>query len=495
MFPKAVLSGLCSAILLFAGWQPAAAQGDQAARAEAIKAYVDARVEVGLFEGVILVAQGEEILFHQAYGLADRRWSTQNSTNTRFHIGSVGKQMTAAIILQLVEEGKLDLDLKVFEVLPDYPKAQGSLVPVHTLLNHTSGIPTYTRMAPFLNRAASPISRAELVSQFSEEPLDFEPGGGFSYNNSGYYLLSLIIEKLEGKPYSQVIQDRLFGPLGLTDTGYINDRAIIPQFARAYQWSGSEYVEEVPTHESWILGNAMIYSDADDLLRWTLALQKGAIFSDPTSRGRVFDLPAGAERNYAFGMGNVPIELNGKTFRGNGHSGALGGFRSTQSLIPEMGWSVIVLSNIGIDQNDMADNVLRILAGEDVDLDLKPISFEIGQRLGTANSANSGAIRRWFEEELSREIPRFSFDEGGMNNLGYALLAQSRIEEAVLVLSLNTIVHPQSANTFDSLGEAYLLSGDTARALSNYSRSLELDPSNTNAERKIEELRASGELE
>ncbi len=492
MFTKTIIHWLIGGSLCLAALWPLDGEANgqppqprEDARIEAIEDLASARFDAGLLEGTVLVAEGDSILFHRAYGTADRAWDRPNDTDTRFHIGSVGKQMTGALILQLVEEGKLDLDQTVSDVLPDYPDGQGSLVPIRTLLNHTSGIPNYTRLPEFQSLGSSAIEQSELLALFSAKPLEFEPGSQFSYNNSGFFLLSLIIERLEGKSFGQVAEDRLFRPLGLSDTGYLESRKIVRRFAHAYNWVGTEYVAETSTHESWILGNAMIYSDTDDLFRWSRALLDGEIFDSPETGRQMLDLPEGAERNYAFGLGNIPVELNGQTYRGLGHSGALGGFRSTQSLVPERGWTVIVLSNIGTDQNEFADKILRILAGENVEHAKPPISREIGNR---AVSQDFDDIRSWFTDELGREAKRYSFDETGTNLLGYAFLDRAKIEAATLVFELNVLAHPSSANALDSLGEAYLAAGDKGRALEQYSKAYQLDPSNLNAKRIIAEL-------
>lgn len=456
-------------------------------RVEAIEDLIQSHVDAGLFEGSVLVAEKDTVLFHRAYGLADKTWGIENRTDTRFHIGSVGKQMTGAIILQLVEEGKLDLDKTVSEVLPDYPAEQGSKVPVRTLMNHTSGIPNYTRMPEFQRLAGSPISQADLQALFSDKPLDFEPGAGFSYNNSGFFLLSRIIEQIEGQSFAAVARARLFEPLGLEDTGYIEDRRIIPRFAEAYNWGGARYIAEAPTHESWILGNAMIYSDTDDLFRWTRALFAGTPFRSAETRDMMLELPEGAERNYAFGIGNVPLEIGGKAYRGVGHSGALGGFRSTQSIVVEPQWTVIVLSNIGVDQNAMADKVLRLLGGETVEHAKPPVSRVVGARL---HDEPFDSLSAWFETELARGLPSYDFDEGGMNALGYSLLGQGDLAAATNVFRLNTIAHPTSGNVYDSLGEALMAGGDNQQAFESYRKSLELDPDNANAMAKVSELRA-----
>ncbi|MEM1037415.1 MAG: serine hydrolase [Pseudomonadota bacterium] len=453
-----------------------------------IRNLVEAHVDAGLFEGVILVAEGDTVIFHEAYGFADRTWGIPNQRDTRFHIGSIGKQMTGAIVMQLIEEGKLSLDMTISDILPEYPVVHGDKVTLNVLLNHTSGIPNYTSMPEYRSRASNAATRKDVLALFKDKPLEFEPGTNFSYNNSGFFLLSVMIEEIEGQPYGQVLQRRLFDALSLQDMGYIDHGSIIPNFAEGYNWTGTGYAPEVSTDESWILGNAQIYADADDLLKWTNALYAGEPFRTAESRDLMLELPEGKERNYSFGFGNVTLRLGDKTYQGAGHSGALGGFRSTQSRIVEPKWTIIALSNIGSEQNELSNRIALLLAGAQYTFPKPPISRQVSQRLATDGVE---ATRSWFLSELANQNSQYDIDEIGMNSLGYSYLSNGEISSAILVLSLNNQAYPESANTYDSLGEAYLVAGDKPSALANYKIALEMDPANSNAKAQVNALRGT----
>jgi|SRR5215216_7551077 len=140
--------------------------------------------------------------------------------DTKFRIGSVTKQFTAALILQLVEEGKIKLDGKISDYLTDYRKDTGGKVTIHQLLNHTFGIPSYTNRPDFSAEISRNLySVADFVKKFASGGLEFEPGSKFSYNNSGYSLLGAIIEKVTGKSYETVLTERILKPLGMTNSG------------------------------------------------------------------------------------------------------------------------------------------------------------------------------------------------------------------------------------------------------------------------------------
>ncbi|MEM9838875.1 MAG: serine hydrolase [Pseudomonadota bacterium] len=456
-------------------------------RAEAIEQLVEARYEAGLFEGAILVAEGDTVLFRGGYGLADRTWEIPNTPETRFHIGSVGKQMTGAVMLQLVHEGKVSPDQTVAELLPEFAGTPSANIRLENLLNHTSGIPNYTATEAFQTQAGRAVPRETVTALFKDEPLTFEPGTGFSYTNSGFFLAGMIIERIEGQHFGRVLQERLFAPLGLEDTHYLFSDRVADQYAEGYNWRGTAYAPEGQTDETWILSNAMIASTVDDMFRWTRALLSGEPFESDEARSMMLDLPEGSERNYAYGIGNVPLEFGGEALRGLGHSGALGGFRASQSVVLEKDWVIIIFSNIGVDQNDMADEINRLLAGEEVALAKPPISRAV---LSALQQKGAEETQTWFLSEVRAASSVYDIDEGGMNTLGYGLLGQGRLDDALFVLNLNTLAFHQSPNTFDSLGEVFRLSGNTAKALENYEKALALAPDDTRVQGIVQELQS-----
>src|SRR5215216_6485219 len=163
--------------------------------------------EYGQFNGSVLVAEKGKVIYKKSFGMANMEWSIPNQPDTKFRIGSVTKQFTATLILQLVEEGKVKLDGKLSDYLTDYRKDTGDKVTIHQLLNHTSGIPSYTGLPNFFAEVSrNPYSVTDFVKKFASGDLEFEPGSKFSYNNSGYFLLGAIIEKVTGKSYETVLK-------------------------------------------------------------------------------------------------------------------------------------------------------------------------------------------------------------------------------------------------------------------------------------------------
>ena len=185
------------------------------------------------FMGSVLVARGNEIILDKGYGFANLEWNIPNSPSTKFRLGSITKQFTAASILLLEERGKLRVDDPVKKYMPDAPPAWDKIT-IFNLLTHTSGIPNFTSFPDYASIEPFATTPAALVKQFRDKPLDFQPGEKMSYSNSGYVLLGYLIEKISGESYEKFVQDNIFTPLGMKDSGYDSNSAIIPHRAAGY---------------------------------------------------------------------------------------------------------------------------------------------------------------------------------------------------------------------------------------------------------------------
>jgi len=194
------------------------------------------------FNGTVLVAENGKIIFKQGFGMANMEWGIPNTPDTKFRLGSITKQFTSMLTLQLVEQQKIKLDGKISDYLPDYRKDTGDKVTIHHLLTHTSGIPSYTGQPGFFeNVSRNPYKVDEFVKKYASGNLEFEPGTKFSYNNSGYFLLGAIIEKVTGKPYEQVLKENIFDPVGMKDTGYDHYDTLLQKRAAGYTKTADGY--------------------------------------------------------------------------------------------------------------------------------------------------------------------------------------------------------------------------------------------------------------
>lgn len=182
-------------------------------KADQIDGLINEFVKNRQFIGTVLVAEHGKIIHEKAYGMANYELQSPAELDTKYRIASVTKQFTSMIIMRLIEQGKLKLDGTLSDYIPEYPKATGSKVTIHHLLTHTSGIPSYTEFPGFMQkRTRNSYKPVEFINFFKDSSLKYEPGTKFSYNNSGYFLLGVIIEKVTGKPYGQALADEIFRP-------------------------------------------------------------------------------------------------------------------------------------------------------------------------------------------------------------------------------------------------------------------------------------------
>ena len=233
---------------------------------EEMAAYLQAHYETGRFMGTAIVMQNGETVFAQSYGMASLEHQVPNTSQTKFRIGSITKQFTAAAILQLQDRGQLDVQAPISTYLPDYP--QGDRLTIHHLLTHTAGIPNLTSFPDYLEWMQQPTTLAELMVRFQDLPLEFAPGEQHRYSNSGYVLLTQIIETVSGQTYADYLQTQLLQPLGLENTGYEQPLAVINHLAHGYQFTGEDYQQAAYINMVVPAGAGALYSTVDDLVRW-----------------------------------------------------------------------------------------------------------------------------------------------------------------------------------------------------------------------------------
>ncbi|GAA4465451.1 hypothetical protein GCM10023189_46100 [Nibrella saemangeumensis] len=305
--------------------------------------YMSAGTVPGL---TIAVAKDGEIVVARGYGKTDIEMGVAAHPDAVLKIGSITKQFTAAIIMRLVEAGKLELDDPITKYLPDYP-VQGRLVTIHHLLNHTSGIRSYTGLdkAHRQREFRLDLSYAEMVNLFGKQPFDFEPGTKYQYNNSGYYLLGEIISRLTGMPYAEYVEHELLQPLGLTHTYYCDDRRIIQNRAKGYEFEGNKLTNTNYISMAIPGPAGALCSTVGDLVRWTHLLHSGKVVT-PISLQLMTSptvLESGDTLGYGYGLQLSEIGGYFQVY----HGGSVNGFLSGLAHYPEAGLTVAVLTNSG----------------------------------------------------------------------------------------------------------------------------------------------------
>lgn len=305
----------------------------------------------------IAVARHGRTLVAKGHGLANIELDVPATTSTVYRIGSITKQFTASAIMRLVEAEKLGLDDPIEKYLPDFPIG-GHRITVRHLLTHTSGIKSYTGLGPkFWDVSRLDLSHEKLLALFKDEPADFQPGEKFLYNNSGYYLLGVIIEKVTGEAYADHMRKTLFEPLGLGSTVYCDLEPIVKHRAMGYAVQNGKIVNAAPLSMKPPFSAGALCSTVDDLLRWTTALMDGKVVSrrsldQMTTRATLND---GKPTTYGFGLGIG--ERDGRRYIS--HGGGINGFTSFLGYQPDTGTTIVVLTNSGnAKPGEIADRLL-----------------------------------------------------------------------------------------------------------------------------------------
>jgi CubicO group peptidase (beta-lactamase class C family) len=291
----------------------------------------------------VAVARGDELVYSKAHGFADLEFAVKADEGTMFRIGSVTKQFTAAAILVLAERGKLAVDDPLTRFLPDYP-AHGQELTLRHLLTHTGGIPNYTDLGPkWQVNIARELPDDELVALWKDLPLDFAPGEKWSYSNSGYYLLGMVIAKVSGSSYADFVRATFFEPLGLARTRYDSNAEVIKNRAQGYAFENGKHANDGLIGMSQPGAAGALISTASNLVRWQQALVAGKVVKAESYEEMTLPFLLGNGRETSYGMGLQIDRQAGE--RCVWHGGGINGFNSVLMYFPDATLHVAVISN------------------------------------------------------------------------------------------------------------------------------------------------------
>lgn len=359
-----------------------------------------------------LVAKDGQVIYRKSFGMANLELDVPMTPDMVFRIGSITKQFTAVAILQLMEQGKLSLDDEITRFIPDYP-TQGHKITIHHLLNHTSGIKSYTSMPKFREVRQIDRSPMEIIDFFKDQPMDFAPGERYLYNNSGYILLGYIIEKIFGQTYEEYVNEHLFKPAGMEKSLYGNDHIVLKNRAYGYQPSPGGFANSDFISMTLPYAAGSLMSNVDDLFKWNQALQSGKLLKKETLElafkpGKLND---GTPMTYGYGwdMGNLqgsPVIV---------HGGGINGFLTFASWLPKENVVVVLLQNVtGQDPEDLAYQMAAQTIGKPFNLKEIPVAENTLQEYVGVFESQDGVKRAIFVEDGKLFSQRLG---GGANQL------------------------------------------------------------------------------
>ena len=432
-------------------------------------------IKLEQFSGSVLVAKNGEVLYSNAFGEANKDHHVKNTLQTKYNIGSAGKIFTGISIMQLTENGKLEVTDQVIKHLEDFP--YGDQITIHNLLTHTSGMGNYFAHPEFLSRMFHIRSVSDALPLIYDQKLMFEaPGEQYTYSNSGIVVLGAIIEKVSGQSYREYIKDNILNPLDMNDTdiNYLNE--IEENRASGYMKSPSGVFNSnifmVPPANA----DGGIESTVEDLLKLDKALYGDKLLSEE-SREKMF---TPFMENYSY-CWRIEEKYGNKV---TWHSGGAPGVSATFKRFIDDRYTFIVLSNYSGGSSKGYKTIEAIIFGDEYEMP-KPT---LGEFL--YQSMKEKGI-----DKVMQNIEQLLSDNGykivssrQLNFLGYTLLGEEKLDMALAIFQINVQLFPEEANPYDSLGDAYLKKGDTEFAIESFKKALEKDPGFESSKRKLDEL-------
>ncbi|MDQ3374046.1 MAG: serine hydrolase [Acidobacteriota bacterium] len=452
-----------------------------------VEAYLEKLEKVG-YSGSVLVALNGKPVISRGYGYSDIERRLKNSPQTISTTGSITKQFTAAAILKLEMQGKLSTDDKITKYFQNVPPDKSGIT-IHQLLRHSTGLQGE------VGGDYEKITEAAFVEKVLGSKLRFPVGTRFSYSNVGYSLLALIIEKVSGQTYEQYLYANLWKPAGMETTGYtrpnFDKNLIAVGYRMDERWGKTtekEWEKEAPYLH--LKGNGGILSTTGELLKWDQALLTDKILS--TKAKQKYYHPELREDEtgnsiYAYGWEVMKTSRNTRRVWHNGSNNVF--YADFYRFIDE-NVTIILMTNKW--QNSFIDTG-RVISNIIFDPNYEPV---VPIANNAANRAFTDEIVKLTSEKglnaalesHKKRNKKIDLLESVINAKGYDLIKEKKLKEAIEIFKLNVFAFPKSANTFDSLGEAYLEAGDRKSAIENYKKSLLLNPENENAREVIKRL-------
>ncbi|MEO8513470.1 MAG: serine hydrolase [Ignavibacteria bacterium] len=438
--------------------------------------------ELGQFNGAVLVAEDGKIIYNKGFGYADFENKIPNNEDTKFRLASVTKQFTSALIMQLVEKGKIKLEAKLTDYLPYYRKDVGDKITIAQILSHTSGLANYTDNGKFMQeQTGTKVEPKDFVLKYCSEDLVFEPGTKWQYSNSGYFILGLVIEEVTGKSYETNLQENIFTPLGMTNSGLENSEKVYENKAKGYTSFFGEYKPARFLDMTIPYSAGSIYSTTADMFKWDQALYGEKILS-AASKEKMF---TPVLNNYGYGWQIIEQPLEDKKLKVVTHSGGIFGFNSLETRLVDDNKYIMVLNNFESGNiNQLTMGIVSILYGIEPGKPKKSVAETISVII--KEKGIDAAITEFTKLKENKE--EYRVNEREINQLGYMMLQDGKIKESVSVFKMNVEAFPESANVYDSYAEALAAAGDKDNAIINYKKSIDLNPENESGKQMLKKL-------
>jgi CubicO group peptidase (beta-lactamase class C family) len=438
-----------------------------------------------MFDGAILVAEDNKILYQGAFGLANREWNISNTTDTKFMIGSISKPLTATLTLIQVQKGLIALNKTIADYLPELKNKPSANVTIKELLSHTSGMPNYDIIKDFFPRISRQhFTREDYLKVFIDSALAFAPSTQYAYSSWGYFTLGYLLEKVTGKTYAQLMKDDIFSKLDMRNTGSYEHTQIVPNRATGYDYSFGGYTSSDFRDQSNTMGTGDVYATVGDMFKFHVALSKNSILNK-TLTEEMFT-PGRRPARYGYGWFNQNFKYTDTdSITANYHLGSTDGFISLMLRIPATNSLVIILCNsYPTDFFGITKNVIRILQNKPILLK-EPLHKKIEKSIATLGATKAVAEYN----TLKKDTAHYYTDWISMTFLAEQLLKLKRFDDARIISENNVIDFPDRDFVMLTMGNIYLALGRNSEAKLYFEKTLKITPNYEEAKNRLKEIK------
>jgi len=435
----------------------------------------------------LAVIKKGKIILSKSYGIANLQDNIPVSNTTIFPINSNTKVFTGVAVMQLVEQDRIKLNDPISKYLIDIP-VDWQKITVDQLLTHISGLPEILQLLDPMTGNIGPLkTEAAIWEKLKTLPLEFKTGEQFRYNQTNYYLLGKIIEKLTKKPFTTDFETNQFRIALLKNTVFGDSRDIIPNYAPSYRYNSffdgkkgeAKLTNTYTEFPDFTRTGAGLNSTAEDIASWLIALQNGKLFHKSSTLDMMWSPSTfnnGTPTNWARGWGITKFRKSHKAV------GMSGGNRSVIMVYPDDNLAIIVLTNLaGSAPEDFIEEIAGCYNPDIVKAD--PLTY---LRKNLREKGFDKAIE--FIKKEQKVNPEFDPKEDELNSWAYRMMSNNQQKDALEIFKLNVHLFPKSWNVYDSYGEILLKTGNRNKAIEMYRKSIDLNPNNENGKKILTEI-------
>jgi CubicO group peptidase (beta-lactamase class C family) len=440
--------------------------------------------DYNMFDGAVLVAENGQVIYKKAFGSANREWQISNATDTKFMLGSVSKSITATLMMLQVQKGLVNLDKTLADYLPEFKGKPAANATVKQLLNHTSGMVNYDIIKDFFPRISRQnFSREDYIKVYMDSALAFPSGTRYAYSSWGYFTLGLIMERVTGKSYADLMKEDIFDKLQMSNSGSYFHKQIVPKRATGYDYALDGFASADFRDQSNTMGTGDLYSTVEDLFKFHLAIQNHTLLNEKWTAEML--APGMRPVRYGYGWFNQNFRYTPTdSVAANYHLGTTEGFVSFFIRIPETNSCAIILCNsYPTDYGNIIRNLLKALYNLPVDIK-QPVHKKMETLIGQVGITKAMAEYA----KMKADSANFYIDWVSMYYLVEQLSTLKRFEDARILAENNLAEFPNRDLIWLSMGNAYLALNRKKEAIKTFKMALEKFPNLDEAKNRLKEL-------